>query len=100
MMRYYLSSSHLGTAPEELVALLKGDTHVAVIANACDATDPAERRGRVEWEAAILRGIGLDPEELDLRNFFGRAGHLSAALSAFVAVWVLSGNVLFADGIP
>jgi dipeptidase E len=93
-MRLYLSSQRLGTAPENLVALLQGKTRIAVIANAADHTEPATRESRVERELADLSGIGLDPEEVDLRRFFDRPDRLSTLLERFDALWVLGGNAI------
>jgi dipeptidase E len=39
-----------------------------------------------------LRSIGLEPAELDLRHFFGRADDLRAALRQVDLVWVRGGN--------
>jgi dipeptidase E len=91
-MRLYLSSHRLGTAPQELVSLLRGKTRIAVIANAADDIEPAKRRDRVERELSDLREIGLDPEEVDLRDYFGEGTRLRPVLEGFDAVWVLGGN--------
>lgn len=93
-MRLYLSSHRLGTAPDELVSLLKGNTRIAVIANAADDIDPAKRSSRVERELGDLGEIGLDPDEVDLRDYFGEQSQLKSALDGFDAVWVLGGNVI------
>lgn len=91
-MRLYLSSHRLGTAPEEMVSLLNGKTRIAVIANAADDIEPAKRHGRVERELTNLRGLGLDPEEVDLRDYFGDERRLASVLGGFDAVWALGGN--------
>lgn len=91
-MRLYLSSQRLGTAPGELVSLLRGYTRIAVIANAADDIEPAKRHSRVEREVTGLRGIGLDPKEVDLRDYFGEQSRLASVLERFDAVWVLGGN--------
>lgn len=64
-----------------------------MIANAADDPDPAKREARVERELADLRGIGLAPAEVDLREHFAGTG-LGAALEPFDALWVLGGNVI------
>jgi dipeptidase E len=93
-MRLYLSSQRLGSAPEALVALLKGRTRIGVIANAADTIEPAKRALRIERELADLRAIGLDPEEVDLRRYFDEGDRLSSLLENFDALWVLGGNVI------
>ncbi len=93
-MRLYLSSQRLGTAPEAVVALLRGETRIAVIANAADDLAPAKRDTRVQRELADLRRIGLAPEEVDLREHFDGAGRLAAVLDGFDALWVLGGNAI------
>lgn len=66
---------------------------IAVIQNAQDFwTDPVIRRTVLEREFTDLRAIGLEPLELDLRTFFGRAGDLERALDRFSYCWVLGGN--------
>jgi dipeptidase E len=64
-----------------------------VIANAMDATPGEVRRAGVAREVGALAELGFDPQELDLREFFGRpAGEVEAVLDAFPAVWVRGGN--------
>ena len=93
-MRLYLSSQRLGSAPEELVKLLAGSTRIAVVANGAYLDDPTKQRRRVESELMDLRELGLDPAELDLRDFFGREEVLRSELDEFNALWVLGGNVV------
>jgi dipeptidase E len=39
-----------------------------------------------------LKNIGLEPVDLDLRNYFGKSNELKQALSNFDLVWVKGGN--------
>lgn len=71
-MRLYLSSQRVGSTPEELVKLFTSRTRIALIANGAYLDDLAKQRDRVDSELAELRGIGLDPAELDLRDYFGQ----------------------------
>lgn len=93
-MRLYLSSQGLGSAAEELVSLLDGGTRIAVVANGAYLDDPAKQRRRVECEVTELRELGLDPAEIDLRDYFGRKEALRSELDEFHALWVLGGNVV------
>ncbi|HEU0299354.1 MAG TPA: Type 1 glutamine amidotransferase-like domain-containing protein [Longimicrobium sp.] len=94
-MRLYLSSFRLGGRPDLLVGLARGNTRAAVIVNAVDHMTEAEREARVVQEMEALRGLGFDPEELDLRDHFhGRAmgGALATRLEGAGVVWVRGGN--------
>lgn len=91
-MRLYLSSFGLGNRPEELQALLRGGTRAAVVLNAKDASSQEGRQASLEREIEALARLGLQPEELDLRNYFGRADELRALLQGFDLVWVRGGN--------
>lgn len=93
-MRLYLSSFRIGDRPDRLRGLLGGGpARIAVIADAVDAAPQDVRRAGVERELDALAGLGLQPEELDLRDFFDRPpGAVASALDAFPAVWVRGGN--------
>ncbi len=92
-MRLYLSSYGLGNKPEEMLPLIKGDKRTALIMNAQDNVLPARRAERLRQEIDSLTGLGLHPQELDLRDYFGKAGELSAVISGFDYIWVRGGNV-------
>lgn len=94
-MRLYLSSFRLGDSREELLRLVGQNTRTAVVFNAADAYGPVDRQERLDQEVARLRSAGLDPEELDLREYFGRHDGpqaLVARLRGFGLVWVRGGN--------
>jgi dipeptidase E len=92
-MRLYLSSFRLGNEPGKLVDLLDGRSHTAVIANADDYKTGEDRVASFEREAGDLRGVGLEPIEVDLREYFGKPSKLRARLSGFDLLWVRGGNV-------
>jgi dipeptidase E len=93
-VRLYLSSFRLGTEPEYLVRLAGADARVAVIANAIDDEPAVIRLQKVSDEIRALQRLGLRPEELDLRQFFGAAPDAALrALSLYDALWVRGGNV-------
>lgn len=91
-MRLYLTSYRLGARPAELVALARGRSRAAVIANAGDCFPPEGRQPRLEREFENLGALGFGAEELDLRNWFGRSDELRAELERFDLVWVKGGN--------
>ncbi len=94
-MRLYLSSYRLGASAARLKKLLKGGRRAAVIQNALDFV-PAE--ARLAYEANIydpkadLADWGIEPEELDLRHYFGQPHALEKALARFDFVWAVGGN--------
>ncbi len=92
-MKFYLSSYHLCNEPSRLSALRAKNSKVAVVQNALDASTDLERRKSVlEREFADLKAIGLFPEELDLRGFFGKVADLEKRLDEFGYLWVAGGN--------
>jgi len=92
-MKFYLSSYHLGNHPEELSKMFEVNKKVAIITNAMDAySNPAEVKEGIEGNIAEIKGVGLIPEILDLREYFGKNEELSKKLSKFGGVWVRGGN--------
>lgn len=91
-MRLYLSSYRLGSRPEELLDLLGNGRRTAQIGNALDGEDEAIRVESIRQDTVRLRNIGLQPEELDLRKYFGRPDVLKKALADFDLIWVRGGN--------
>lgn len=90
----YLSSFGLGDHPEQLLDLVGSNKRVAVIANSNDfVNDPESRKPGVQRELDGLLKLGLQPEELDLRNYFGRSEDLKKKLSEYGTLWVRGGNV-------
>jgi dipeptidase E len=93
IMKMYLSSFRLGDHSEQLAALIGSNKKVAVIANSIDFGDDAERRkAGVQREIDDLTKLGLQAEELDLRNYFGRSEDLKKKLSEYGTLWVRGGN--------
>jgi dipeptidase E len=94
-MRLFLSSYRFGNSPQRLTELVGTEARIAIIANASDALPPEDRQSRVEQDIADLANIGLNPTELDLRNYFGhpeKSESLKDVLRTFQAVWVRGGN--------
>jgi dipeptidase E len=93
-MRLYLSSFRLGDHPEELTALAgEGSRRAVVIANAIDDQPDDLRREGVQRELTALAGLGFEPAELDLRDYFGDTERLRADLGGVQLAWLRGGNV-------
>ncbi|MBF6438853.1 Type 1 glutamine amidotransferase-like domain-containing protein [Nocardia cyriacigeorgica] len=90
-MRLFLASYRFGAHADRLAALAGPPGRVAVIANACDAW-PRARAAAVTSDLVPLRTLGYRPEEVDLREYAGRAKALAQRLAEFPMVWVRGGN--------
>lgn len=91
-MKMYLSSYGLGNEPEYLTNLIGDNKAVAVIANAWDLSDEDKRAGGLPEKFESLHNLGLIPEEIDLRNYFGQTTKLHNDLSQFGTLWIQGGN--------
>jgi dipeptidase E len=92
-MKMYLSSFRLGDQPQVLAGLVGSNKRAAVIANALDFSGDVDwRRAFVQREIDDLKSLGLRPEEVDLRDYFGKPEELAHTLSGFGMVWVTGGN--------
>jgi len=91
-MKLYLSSYRLGDHPEELLRLLSKNKTAAVIVNAIDDETKAIRNEKLQKEFEDLKNLGITPEEIDLREFFGKEEELKKKISAYGMVWVRGGN--------
>lgn len=93
-MKLYLSSFRIGNRPESLLRLLGDSGHrTALILNADDYKDATARAVSLRREMDELSGIGLDPFEVDLREYFGHPEELEKVLSSVDCVYVRGGNV-------
>lgn len=92
-MRLFLSSFRLGNRPEQLRALLGTDRRTALIHNANDSMTADERKESLAQEVERLESIGLEPTEVDFREYFDQPAGLKELLSSFALVWVRGGNV-------
>ena len=70
-----------------------GQRRVGLVRNALDFSTDFERleAGR-EREFDALRNLGLHPEEVDLRAYFGAQNSLRALIHQLDALWVVGGN--------
>jgi dipeptidase E len=89
----YLSSFQLGNDPRALVRFLGDRNSILVVANGLDGEDPGTRAERVRQELQRLRQIGLEAEELDLRDHFEDDGGVRQRLQGGGAVWLRGGNL-------
>ena len=92
-MKLYLSSFHLGDRAAEFADMVSGAKRVGVIRNSLDTSNDHERlrKGR-EHEFEDLRAIGLNPESIDLRDYFDDQSGLQGIVDGFDALWVVGGN--------
>lgn len=92
LMRLYLSSFRFGDHTNKLHELLKGGTRVALIGNSMDFLEGQARSDSINQEIERLKGIGFDPAEVDLRDYFDNPGDLKQKLEQFDLVWARGGN--------
>lgn len=92
-MKLYLSSYKLGNHANALKQLVnKPGARVAVSQNARDwLTDQDKRTSDLEAQFEDMRSLGFEPEELDLRNYFGKPGLLEK-MKKYDMVWFCGGN--------
>ena len=83
----------MGNKPGEMLPLIGSNKRTAIIMNAQDAKAPENRRERLQQEIDGLAGLGLQPEELDLRNFFNEPDQLKTIIGQYGYIWVRGGNV-------
>src|SRR5690606_16624453 len=79
-VRLYLSSFRNGNRPEELISLLADGRRTGVIFNAADLKSASDRQVDLEEELNRLQSIGLEPEEIDLKEWFGKENGLDEHL--------------------
>ena len=91
-MRLYLSSYKFGNYTEELVRLCPDNKKAGVIMNAVDWGDPERVVSSLKEQVETLTSLGFTPEQIDLRNYFGKIEELRKHLSTFGLVWVYGGN--------
>lgn len=92
-MMFYLSSYRLGNRAQDLGRMVAGRKRVGVVRNALDFSSDTDRleQGRAR-EFKDLEEIGLIPEEVDLRKYFGAPARLENDIEEFDALWVVGGN--------
>lgn len=94
-MKLYLSSYRIGNNKEELRNWAnEHDNNILVISNALDVFQDSERKtnGILE-KSKELEGLGFNPIQLDLRNYFNKPELLKNEIKNIKAFYVLGGNV-------
>lgn len=91
-MKLYLSSYFLGNQPEHLAALVGDNKKVGIIMNAADIYGNAKHPDYLAKETTKFKELGLDAEELDLRDYFDDNSPLKAKLMSYGLLWVMGGN--------
>lgn len=93
-MKLYLSSYKIGNETERLKSLLGENKRIGYIANALDspAVDPIWKKNFINEDISQLQDIGLQPELMDLRDYFYDKEKLHEKVSALSGVWVSGGN--------
>lgn len=89
--RLYLSSYLLGDDPEPIRWRGAGRGRAAIVMNALDPFG-ATRLRNWDREVGLMRTLGYDAEELDLRAFVDRPGRLDSELDGTDLLWIAGGN--------
>lgn len=93
-MKLYLSSYQIGNKSDDLKKMVQGQRRIGVIRNALDFSSDIKRleKGKEE-EFNELKKLGLDPIEIDLRNYFEeKQGSLNDLIKSLDGLWVVGGN--------
>ncbi|MFZ2149646.1 MAG: Type 1 glutamine amidotransferase-like domain-containing protein [Minisyncoccia bacterium] len=93
-MKFYLSSYALGNETEKLKALIP-HKKIGYIANARDYSNPdvEHRKNSVARDVAALKNLGIEVEEVDLKNYFNKKHELKKKIEDLGAIFISGGNV-------
>lgn len=91
-MRLYLSSFRIGNKPQEWLDMIGDNKRTAVIVNAKDFKPEEERPPWLKLQMDAVTALGLEPEDLDLREYFSNPAALKDRMKDFGSVWVCGGN--------
>lgn len=92
-MRLYLSSYRIGDETDRLREMTSGNVKTAFIPNAMDGYEDCEqRRMSIEQDLQELRSVGLVPEVIDLKDYFGKEHELKDVLQDTGLIWARGGN--------
>lgn len=93
-MQFYLSSLGLGRETDKLKEMIPANKLTAYIPNAIDYSADISRRDKSNnQDMNDLRSVGLIPEILDLRDYFGEKERLERLLENYGVIWIRGGNV-------
>lgn len=90
-MRLFLSSENLGKHPEVFLKMV-GPGKLGVTENAKDDWTEPDRQTKVQEHIDQLKRQGFDPEEIDLRNYFGKPDELKNNMNELSGLFVFGGN--------
>ena len=93
-MRLFLASNGLGNYSEKLSELVGENHKVLVISNARDHRETEDRKTIVEHDLKLIKDCGLEPLELDLRNYINKPAELRAYIDSYApgCIFVMGGN--------
>lgn len=91
-MRLFLSSQGIAPHQKALLKLVGENRKTAFINNAKDDLDPTERAAHTQQKLADYAAYGLEPFEVDLRNFFTKKRPIGPILGEVGLVWLAGGN--------
>lgn len=97
-MKLYLSSDGFLTKAQfkELVGKRYKEARVGLIMNAVDWRTPSERKVRYHDTKKLFRKVGIKPELIDLRKFYGKSIEaLVKKLKHYDLLWVRGGNTYY-----
>ncbi len=92
-MKFYLSSYKIGNQGNKLKEMIP-NKKIFYIPNAMDFTAKDLERKKINMSNQInsLKQLGLEPEVLDLRDYFGKSKELFKKLDEVKAIWINGGN--------
>ena len=95
-MKFYLSSYKLGNKASILQSWFEQTKNkkIALIPNAIDYSTKGQEfmAKKNQRSLKLLAGIGLEPEVLDLKDYFNKKEELKTKLSEFAGVFIRGGN--------
>ncbi len=91
-MRLFLSSQNFGNHTDALLQLVGSRRKTIFINNAKDYLPPDERQKSSAEKKQEFGAIGLQFQEIDLRDYFGKKDKLNDALQDIGLVWLSGGN--------
>lgn len=92
-MKFYLSSFKIGNDPMKLKNLIPENARTVYISNALDSSKPENRKRIQESDMEELKQLGLEPQPLDLKDYFGQEDALRTKLQNTDLIYLSGGNV-------
>ncbi len=94
-MKFYLSSYKIGSEDSQakFKNLLGDNKKAAYISNGLDLAPSEAKKKHEERDIRELNGVGLQVEQVDLRNYFGKKDDIRVKLTGFGVFYLSGGNV-------